>query len=123
MGCYNCEGFLSAAAYIASLLRNLDAIFLSETWLSHAEATLLSDVLSTYGVDDIQVFQTFTMDVPPGSGEGRRHGGNAMICKSGGKLMFSQLQSEDPRLLAVRLSVSGTPFIAYRCWMLHALLL
>ena len=100
---------MSAAAYIASLLRNLDIIFLSETWLSHAETTLMSDVLSTYGFDDIQVFQTFTMDVPPDSGEGRRHGGNAMICKSGGQFMFTQLQSEDPRLLAVRLCISGIP--------------
>ena len=31
IGCYNCEGFLSAAAYIAELMGDLDVIFLSET--------------------------------------------------------------------------------------------
>ena len=47
-GAYNCEGFLSAASYIADLLGELDVLFLSETWLSGAEASILDDVLCSY---------------------------------------------------------------------------
>ena len=89
----------------------MDVLFLSETWLSCAESTLIENILCSYGVTDIQVFQTFSMDVPPGFGEGRRHGGTAMICRRDGQVSFSQVQSEDPRLLAVRLSRSKLPFL------------
>ena len=75
-GGYNCEGFLSAAAYIVDLLEDLNVLFLSETWVSRAEATLLGDVLRSYGVNSVQIFQTFAMDAPPGAGEGRRQGGD-----------------------------------------------
>ena len=100
---------MSAAVYIADLLGDLDVLYLSETWISRAEANSLSEVLCSYGVDDIQVFQTFSMDVPPGTGEGRRHGGTAMICRRDSQFAFSQLECEDPRLLAVQLSSYKLP--------------
>ena len=87
---------------------DLDVIFLSETWLSHAEASLIGDVLCSYGVNDVQIFQNFAMDVPPGYGEGRRHGGVAMICRRD-RFTFSRLQSEEQRLLGIKLSRCGTP--------------
>ena len=110
-GGYNCEGFLSAAAYIVDLLEDLNVLFLSETWVSRAEATLLGDVLRSYGVNSVQIFQTFAMDAPPGAGEGRRQGGTAMICRVDGQFTFSQLQTGDSRLLAVRLSIREVPHL------------
>ena len=99
-------------------MADLDILFLSETWLSCAEATLLSDVLFSYSVHDIEVLQTFAMDTPPGAGEGRRHGGTAMLCRRNGFLAFSQLQSADPRLLAVQVNAGDRPLlIIMGCYM------
>lgn len=118
IGCYNCEGFLSAAAYIADLMRELDVLFLSETWISGAERSLLSDVLCSFGVDDVQIFQTFAMEMPPGVSEGRRYGGTAMVCRGDSYLTFSQLQSECDRLLAVQINSSRSPcLIIAGCYM------
>ena len=100
---------MSAAAYIADLFTSLNVLFLSETWMCSAEETLPSGVLGSFGVGDVDIFQTFAMELPPGAGEGRRHGGTAMICRRDSRFSFSRLQCENDRLLAVQLVCGGAP--------------
>ena len=111
VGCYNCEGALSAAAYIAVLFEHLDVLFLSETWVSCAEADLLGDALNCYDVDNVQIFQSFAMETPPGAGEGRRRGGTAMICRCDDSFTFAQIECESSRLLGLQISSGGLPVL------------
>ena len=104
LGTYNCEGFFSAAQYVAELMVSLDILFLSETWLSSAEANVLPSIIRDCGVTDALCFQAFAMEVPPGSGEGRRRGGVAFICRCALNITFDLLALDSSRLLAISVS-------------------
>ena len=69
-GAYNCEGFRSAFMYIVDkIMPACDILVVSESWLSRAEDAYAPRLLHDAGRGALQVFQSFTMETPPGAGE------------------------------------------------------
>ena len=108
IGAYNCEGFLSAVPYIMTLLQSCHVLFLAETWLSLSEQSIMTHVMHGGG-NDLLCIQSHAMELPPGVGEGRRHGGVALICKRLAGLKFSEISCEDSRLCGVTVSNDHGP--------------
>ena len=118
VACYNCEGFLSSADYIVSLLTTCDIIFLSETWLSRAEEAILSRVLADLRLTDCYCVQEFSMEFPPGAGEGRRHGGVAIICRNRYGMTCQTIACGDSRLCGITVSdAHGPRLTVFGCYM------
>lgn len=112
VGAYNCEGFLSAFEYITDqVLPSCDILVLSESWLSRSEESYAPRLLAAAGHDTLQVFQSFTMETPPGAGEGRRRGGMALICRRSPGLTFRHCVCDNPRLCGVSALVNGQPVL------------
>ena len=70
------------------------------------------------GSDDLFCAQSFTMELPPGAGAGRRHGGAALICKRQGDLTFRELDCDDARLCGVAICEAHVPVLTiFGCYM------
>ena len=101
---YNCEGLMSALPFVGDLLIKHDIVFLAETWISRSEQHYLPSHLNTSCSIDCFIIQEFAMDFPPGAGDGRRHGGVAMICCNRPDLRYDRVQCDDERLCGVTVS-------------------
>ena len=113
VGTYNCEGFLAGAHYIANcLLPVCDVLFLSETWLSRAQEAYLRHAIHSLGSEEFHCVQEFTMELPPRAGEGRPHGGVALVCRRQTGRSFRTIECGDPRLCGITLLEQGRPLIA-----------
>ena len=110
IGAYNCEGFLSALPYVSALFMSCNVLFLAETWLSESEQNTMMHMLDN-GSDDLFCIQSFAMELPPGAGAGRRHGGVALICKRQSGLTFREISCDDARLCGVTLCNVNTPVV------------
>ena len=118
IGTYNCEGFLSSVPYVAALLEFCNVLFLAETWLSASEQNDKSNVLHNGGTDDLCCIQSFAMELPPGVGAGRRHGGVALVCKRQNGLAFHEISCDDARLCGVTICSGHTPIMTiFGCYM------
>ena len=106
---YNCEGLLSALPYVGEMLCTIDIVFLAETWISRAEECLLPRFLQDSCKLDCLVVQEFAMDLPPGAGEGRRHGGVALICRNRPDVRFTRVRCDNERLCGVTVCDSVGP--------------
>ena len=116
MGTYNCEGFLAGAHYIADrLLPACDVLFLAETWLSRAEESHMPHVIASLMPGDYQCLQEFAMDLPPRAGEGRPHGGVALVCRRQAGRSFRAIDCGDPRLCGVMVLEQTRPAITVLC--------
>ena len=96
----------SAVPFLLRLLKSADVLCLSETWLSYAEETTLPRLLSEV---DVFCTQSFVMQVPPGFGDGRRHGGVALVCRRRAAFSFVPIDCSSPRLCAVVIQDSVGP--------------
>ena len=63
------------------------------------------------GSDDLFCIQSFAMELPPGAGAGRRHGGVALICKRQSGLTFREISCDDARLCGVTVCNVNTPVV------------
>ena len=113
IGAYNCEGFLSAAHYIADeLLSQCDILFLAEVWLSRAEESYLPTILSSLEPADFYCVQQFAMEIPPRAGEGRPRGGVALICRRRPGLSYRSVDCGDSRLCGVTVIADDRPLLS-----------
>ena len=118
IGTYNCEGFLSSVPYVAALFEFCNVLFLAETRLSASEQNDMSNVLYNGGNDDLCCIQSFAMELPPGVGAGRRHGGVSLVCKRQNGLAFHEISCDDARLCGVTICSGHTPIMTiFGCYM------
>ncbi|XP_043243993.1 uncharacterized protein LOC122392788 [Amphibalanus amphitrite] len=112
LGTYNCEGFLAGAQYIADcLIPECDILFLCETWLARAQGAYLEHALSSLSSEEFQVFQEFAMELPPGTGDGRPHGGVAFVCRRQVGRTFRAVECNDSRICGVTIVELSRPLI------------
>lgn len=117
-GTYNCEGLFSAMPYIGELLVSCDVLFVSETWVSLSEECILPRLLSEFCPVHCFSVQSFAMEHPPGAGEGRRHGGVALICRNRPGFRYVQVPCDDARLCGVTLCDDRGPCLTFiGCYM------
>ena len=117
LGAYNCEGFLSAVPYVSTLLNSCHVLFLSETWLSAAEQCIMTQALHD-DCADLLCIQSHAMQLPPGAGAGRRHGGVALICRRVAGLNYREIACDDSRLCGVTISNDHFPLTTvFGCYM------
>ena len=103
----NCRGFnLSKSQYIRQLLLSCDILFLQEHWMSHDQAIrLLGDLnseflcISVSGFDDKEVLL------------GRPYGGFSIFWRKSIKAVFSRVDLDSNRILALRMEYAGTSIV------------
>ena len=112
VGTYNCEGFLTAAHYIADcLLPACDVLFLSETWLPRAQEAYLTHTIASLSPGEYHCVQDFGMELPPRAGEGRPRGGVALVCRRQTGRAFRTVDCGDPRLCGIKILESARPLV------------
>ena len=107
---FSLSSVLSALPYVSALLMSCNVLFLAETWLSESEQNTMMHMLDN-GSDDLFCIQSFAMELPPGAGAGRRHGGVALICKRQSGLTFREISCDDARLCGVTVCNVNTPVV------------
>ena len=70
------------------------------------------------GSDDFLCVQSFAMELPPGAGAGRRHGGVALICKIRRGLTCREITCNDSRLCGVKMyNENAASITVFGCYM------